>query len=115
MTIDQALAEMIEISTHTSRVALFDTDGSLLAESGVGTSDTTAVANLWAAADEAAHLLGRPPVTQCEIGLRDAFVFAVREQGRSAIAVTDRDATAGLVFYDLRAALRASGDDDASK
>ena len=39
--------------------------------------------------------------------LTDALVFAVREQGHAAVAVADPDATAGLVFYDLRQALRA--------
>jgi hypothetical protein len=46
-------------------------------------------------------------VQQCEIGLPEALIFAVREQGRSAIAIADPDATAGLVFYDLRQALRS--------
>lgn len=103
MTADAILAELLDVSTHLRSAALFGADGNLLAEFGFagGTGDA-----LWSAADEAARLLGRPPVSQCEVGLADACVFGVREQGLSAIAVTDRDATAGLVFYDLRTALR---------
>ncbi len=104
MTPDAALAELLEVSDRLRSIALFDAEGAVLAEIGGLGPDALAVLT---AADDAARLLGRPPVQQCEVGLPEALVFAVREQGCAAVAVADPDATAGLVFYDLRAALRA--------
>ena len=104
MTADAVLAELLEVSDRLRSIVLCDDDGTVLAEiGGLGASSM----GILAAADDAARLLGRPPVQQCEIGLPEALIFAVREQGRSAIAIADPDATAGLVFYDLRQALRA--------
>ncbi len=40
--------------------------------------------------------------------MEDASVYAVRDDtGRAAVALTEPDATAGLVLYDLRQVLRA--------
>lgn len=103
MTADAALAELLDVSTHLRSVALMDRDGRVLAEIGTVGTDSEA---FWVAADEAARLLGRPPVSQCQVGLPNASVFGVREQGLSAVAVADRGVTAGLVFYDLRETLR---------
>jgi len=111
ITADAALAELLDVSTYLLCVALIDRDGRVLAELGSVGTDSAA---FWAAADEAARLLGRPPVSQCEVGLPDARVFGVREQGLSAIAVADTAVTAGLIFYDLRETLRnLSGSSDA--
>lgn len=104
MTADAALAELLDVSTDLLSIALIDRDGRVLAEIGTVGTDSAA---FWAAADEAARLLGRPPVSQCEVGLPNASVFGVRERGLSAIAVAETSATAGLVFYDLRETLRS--------
>ncbi|MCX6391586.1 MAG: hypothetical protein NTX95_03705 [Actinobacteria bacterium] len=104
MTPDAALAELLDVSDRLRSIALFDAEGAVLAEIGGLGADAHAILT---AADDAARLLGRPPVTQCEVGLPEALVFAVREQGLAAVAVADPDATAGLIFYDLRQALRA--------
>lgn len=104
LTADAVLADLLEVSDQLRSIALFDADGAVLAEiGGLGPQ----AHGILVAADDAARLLGRPPVHQCEIGLPDALVFAVREHGGAAVAVADPDATAGLVFYDLREALRA--------
>lgn len=100
---DQALAELIDVSAQIEAAAILDAEGAVLASIG-GVGDDAS--GLLRAADEAARLLGRPPVAQCEVGLGDRLVFAVREGDRAAVAVTGADATAGLVFYDLRQALR---------
>ena len=104
ITPDAALAELLEVSDRLRSTALFSADGTVLAAiGGLGAQ----AHGILTAADDAARLLGRPPVSQCEVGLPEALVFAVREQGYAAVAVADPDATAGLVFYDLRQALRA--------
>jgi len=103
---DQALAELIDVSAQIEGAAILDAEGGVLASIG-GIGDGAAA--LLRAADDAARLLGRPAVAQCEVGLGDRLVFAVREGDRAAVAVTAADATAGLVFYDLRQALRGEG------
>ena len=100
---DQALAELIDVSAQIEGAAILDAEGSVLASIG-GVGDGAAA--LLRAADEAARLLGRPAVAQCEVGLGDRLVFAVRDGDRIAVAVTGAEATAGLVFYDLRQTLR---------
>ncbi len=92
---DQALAELIDVSAQIEGAAI-------LSDGGVGDG----ASDLVHAADEAARLLGRPPISQCEVGLGDRLVFCVREGTRTAVALAAADATAGLVFYDLRQALR---------
>ncbi|MGI9116256.1 MAG: hypothetical protein ACR2JV_01300 [Gaiellales bacterium] len=103
MTADAALAELLDVSDALRSIALFGPDGTVLAEIGGLGEDAYGVLR---AADDAARMLGRPSVHQCEVGLPEGLVFAVREHEHAAIAVADPDATAGLVFYDLREALR---------
>lgn len=103
MTAEAVLADLLDVSDRLRSVALLAADGAVLAEIG-GIGDDAA--DVLRAADDAARLLGRPPVHQCEVRLPEARVFAVREEGRAAVAVADPDATAGLVLYDLREALR---------
>jgi predicted regulator of Ras-like GTPase activity (Roadblock/LC7/MglB family) len=110
MTADAALADLLEVSDALRSIALFSPDGAVLAEIGQLGGDARGILE---AADDAARLLGRPAVHQCEIGLSEALVFAVREHGYAAVAVADPAATAGLVFYDLREALRAIAGDAA--
>ena len=103
ITAEAALADLLDVSDRLRGIALLDADGAVLAEiGGIGGCAADVLAN----ADEAARLLGRPPVHQCEVQLPEACVYAVREAGRAAVAVADPDATAGLVLYDLREALR---------
>jgi len=100
---DQALAELIDISAQIEGAAIVDAQGAVLASIG-GVGD--GAGEVLQAADDAARRLGRPPVSQCAIDFGQRTVFAVREGGHAAVAVTGAGATAGLVFYDLRQALR---------
>ena len=108
MTPDQALDELMEVSLQVRRAIVVADDGQILAEAGSTGGSVIDAAALLDAADDAARLVGRPPVNQVEVGLGEGAVFAVRDDaGRAAVAVTDPDATAGLVFFDLRQVLRA--------
>lgn len=107
-----ALAELMDLSSGIRCVALLDGNGQPVAATGPDAPLAEQAKALWRAADDAARQLGRPPVSQCEVGLPDALVFAVRERGYSAVAVTAAEATAGLIFYDLRSTLRSLSDDD---
>lgn len=113
MTPEQALDELMQVSLQVRRAIVLGEDGQILAEAGTSGGSLSDGAGLLDAADEAARLLGRPPITQLEVGLGDGAVFAVRDDaGRAAVAVAEPDATAGLVFYDLRQVLRALAGED---
>lgn len=107
MTADAALGEMMEVSAVVRCALVLAQDGTILGETGIAGLDGNGV-EVVRAADEAARRLGRPPVGQCVVEVDGGAVFLVRDgSGCVALAVADRDATAGLVFYDLRQVLRA--------
>lgn len=58
-------------------------------------------------AEQSRSELGREPVTQVEVATGDGHVFVVADTHRVVAAVTDADPTVGLVFYDLKTALRS--------
>jgi hypothetical protein len=54
-------------------------------------------------------------VTQLEVSTHDGSVFVVRDGARRIAATTGRDPTVGLVFYDLKSALRHAKPEPAPK
>lgn len=58
-------------------------------------------------AEQARVELGREPITQCEVATGDGHVFVVADAHHIVAAVTKSDPTVGLVFYDVKTALRA--------
>jgi hypothetical protein len=64
--------------------------------------------------DEAAAIRseGAGPLTQLQVQLRAGSVFVVREGAFAIAATTGEEPTVGLVFYDLRSALRSAADND---
>lgn len=110
----QALADLVEISSQIEFAVLADRDGMALA-STVGND-----ARAGAIAEEARELLqgaagpaGEP--TQVEVAFHEGCVFVVTDGERLVAAVTGRDPTAGLVFYDLKTCLRLSGKEQPAK
>jgi predicted regulator of Ras-like GTPase activity (Roadblock/LC7/MglB family) len=105
MDAQQALADLTEISSQIEAAVVFDDKGKV-----VGATLTDADAFAQAAADllaAAEELKGSSPLTQLEIATGDGSVFVVRE-GKTTIAATTAPApTVGLVFYDLKSALRS--------
>jgi predicted regulator of Ras-like GTPase activity (Roadblock/LC7/MglB family) len=105
MDAQQALADLTEISSQIEAAVVFDDKGKV-----VGSTLTDADAFAQAAADllaAAEELKGSSPLTQLEIATGDGSVFVVRE-GKTTIAATTAPApTVGLVFYDLKSALRS--------
>lgn len=53
---------------------------------------------------------GEAKLTQLEAATKEGSVFVVREAEQTLAAVTSPEPTAGLVFYDLRSALRSAGE-----
>ena len=110
----QALADLVEISSQIEFAVLADRDGIVLA-STFGDDARAGVI-----AEEARELLqgaagpaGEP--TQVEVAFHEGCVFVVTDGDRLVAAVTGRDPTAGLVFYDLKTCLRLSGEEQPAK
>jgi predicted regulator of Ras-like GTPase activity (Roadblock/LC7/MglB family) len=97
-----AIARLEAMSADLRGCAIVAPDGSLLAASGDADAWATAADGVIAAADAAAG----EPVTHAHVGTEDGEVFVVREQGFVLVAATDRFALAGLMVFDIRAALR---------
>jgi predicted regulator of Ras-like GTPase activity (Roadblock/LC7/MglB family) len=107
MDAQQALADLTEISSQIEAAVVFDDKGNVVGSTlPDGEGFAKAAAELLAAADELKT--GESPLTQLEIATGDGSVFVVRE-GTTTIAATTAPApTVGLVFYDLKSALRTA-------
>ena len=110
----QALADLVEISSQIEFAVLADRDGMVLASTGGNDARAGTIA------EEARELLqgaagpaGEP--TQVEVAFHEGCVFVVTDGDRLVAAVTGRDPTAGLVFYDLKTCLRLSGEEQPAK
>jgi predicted regulator of Ras-like GTPase activity (Roadblock/LC7/MglB family) len=99
---EAALAFLTEMSPDLRGAAILTGDGEVLAASGDHPER-------WA--EDAAALLaivdraGEEPVEQVHVATEQGEVFALRNAGLAAVAVTDRYALASLLFFDLRATL----------
>ena len=112
MTAEQALADLTEISSQVEVAALFDAKGAVAA-STLPDADpfVRAAQGLLAAAGEA-----RPgTLTQLEAVTSEGSLFIVRDGDTTIAATTAAEPTVALVFYDLKTALRAAGQEPASK
>lgn len=100
---ERAVAKLVELSADLRACALIGADGTVLASTADAPWAERA-ADLWAAADAAEP--GAGPATAVQVAVAAGEVFAARDRGVTAVAVTDRFALASLMFCDLRAALR---------
>ena len=107
VTPEQALAELMDLSSQVEAALVLRGDGSVLASSAEGSAATDALArsalDLVAAAFE---LRSGQEVTRVEVELEDGGVFVLRDGGRTIAARTAPGATPGLVVYDLRTCLQ---------
>jgi predicted regulator of Ras-like GTPase activity (Roadblock/LC7/MglB family) len=105
MDAQQALADLTEVSSQIQAAVVFDLKGKLAGSTlAAGETFAQAAAELLAAADELRT--GNAPLTQLEIATGDGSVFIVRDDKAAIAATTTADPTVGLVFYDLKSALR---------
>ncbi|TMM11924.1 MAG: hypothetical protein E6F98_09750 [Actinobacteria bacterium] len=106
----QALADLTEISSQVEAAVLFDEAGEVAAS--VGGADAAALARASGELlDRAASFAPGRDVTQVEASTSDGSVFVVRDGARRIAATTGPDPTTGLVFYDLKSALRGSAEE----
>jgi predicted regulator of Ras-like GTPase activity (Roadblock/LC7/MglB family) len=104
----QALADLTEISSQIQVAVVFDEKGKV-AGSTLGDAARTeelagAARELLAAAE--AVKTGDSPLTQLEVATGEGSVFLVREGKACIAATTGSNPTVGLVFYDLKSALK---------
>jgi len=109
---EKALAELADISSQVREAVLFDGDGKVLASTlpAERAEGFAAAAKLLWEQAEVVRDQDAAKLTQLEAATHDGSVFVVREAERSLAAVTSPEPTAGLVFYDLRSALRSAGE-----
>jgi len=109
---EKALAELTDISSQVRAAVLFDGGGNVLASTlPAERAEGFAVAArlLWEQA-EVVRDDDEAKLTQLEAATKDGSVFIVREAEQTLAAVTSPEPTAGLVFYDLRSALRSAAE-----
>jgi predicted regulator of Ras-like GTPase activity (Roadblock/LC7/MglB family) len=108
MDAQQALADLTEISSQIQAAVVFDDQGkvaaSTLGDSARSDELAKAAGGLLAAADEVKT--GESALTQLEVATGEGSVFVVRTGKTVIAATTGSNPTAGLVFYDLKSALR---------
>jgi predicted regulator of Ras-like GTPase activity (Roadblock/LC7/MglB family) len=107
MDAQQALADLTEISSQIEAAVVFDDKGKVVGSTlADGDALAKGTAELLAAADELKT--GDAPLTQLEIATGDGSLFVVREGKTTIAATTAPEPTVGLVFYDLKSALRSA-------
>jgi len=109
MDAEQALRELMELSSQITAAAVLDADGAVLASSSEDPAATarlsTATLDLVAAAADLAS--GDRDVSRVEVELDEGAIFVVREGGKTVAATTASRPTSGLVVYDLRTCAQA--------
>ncbi len=117
MDAKQALADLTEISSQIEAAVVFDDAGrvaaSTVGDSGRAAELAQAAERLLAAAEEVKT--GESALTQLEVATTEGSVFIVRDGKTSIAATTGGNPTVGLVFYDLKSALRALASQPAPK
>jgi predicted regulator of Ras-like GTPase activity (Roadblock/LC7/MglB family) len=106
----QALADLTEISSQIESAVLFDEQGAVLGstlpDEGAAKALAQGAAELL---DEAAAFRSSDAaVTQLEASTHEGSIFVVRDGSRRIAATTGPSPTVGLVFYDLKSALRGT-------
>ena len=108
----QAIADLTEISSQIESVVLLDGKGAVAGSTFPDAGPATRFADAAKALLDAAESLreGGEPLTQLEAETPEGSVFVLREGELLIAALTVPDPTVGLVFYDLKSALRAAQD-----
>ena len=110
-----ALDELLDVSPQVSAAIILEREtGRLLASAPATNVKPEQLAELTTrmldAAEAARNELGREPVSQFEVATPDGHVFVVADATSVVTAITSTDPTVGLVFYDLKTALRVVRD-----
>jgi hypothetical protein len=99
---EAALAFLTEMSVDLRGAAILGPGGAVLAASGEPDRWREDAAALFGVADSAEA----ESVEQVHVATEQGEVFALRNEGLAAVAVTERFALASLMFFDMRSVLR---------
>jgi hypothetical protein len=104
---EQALADLMEISSQVETAVMLDGEGGVAAASLASRGDAERLAGAARRAlEEAESVRPGTPLAHLEATTRDGTLFVVREAGRTIAATTGCSPTTALVLYDLRTCLR---------
>jgi predicted regulator of Ras-like GTPase activity (Roadblock/LC7/MglB family) len=112
---NEALAELLTLSSQVVDVAILGGSGFVLASSGTPEHGEKLAGIAAELLTTAAEVRPGGDVARVEVKLDEGSVFVVSEGGRSVIARTVPEPTAGLVVYDLRTALHRLDEDKPPK
>jgi predicted regulator of Ras-like GTPase activity (Roadblock/LC7/MglB family) len=111
----QALADLTEISSQIEAAVLAGEDGTVVGstflDKAAGERFAEAAAGLLRSAAEPKRE-GLQELVQLQAVTPQGSVFIVRDGGHFVAAITGREPTVGLVFYDLKTCLRLVGKDE---
>jgi predicted regulator of Ras-like GTPase activity (Roadblock/LC7/MglB family) len=111
VTVDEAIRDLLSISTDIRRLAVLDDGGAVLGAGpeGAGAEVSVAADGLWraaaGAAERGADTAAHAPLDHVVVDLGDAAVVALEAGGRRIVAVTAASPPLGLVLFDLRTCL----------
>jgi predicted regulator of Ras-like GTPase activity (Roadblock/LC7/MglB family) len=109
MNAHQALADLTEISSQIQAAVVFDDKGKVAGstlDDERGERLARCAQELLTAAESVRG--GESTLTQLEVATSQGSVFVVREGSTCIAATTGSNPTVGLVFYDLKSALRSA-------
>jgi hypothetical protein len=108
----EALADLLEISSHIEAAVLFEPSGGVTASTLPSDSAATALARVGADLIAAAASLrpAGPEVTRVEAAFAGGSLFVFRDGDRLVAATTVPDPPSALVLYDLRMLLKSTAD-----
>jgi predicted regulator of Ras-like GTPase activity (Roadblock/LC7/MglB family) len=119
---EEALRELVEVASQVEATAIVERDagtgsaplaaifGATVVTGARATKLGDVAHRLLDQAEASRTELGREPVVQCEVATGTGHVFVVASGDHAIVAVTTAEPTVGLVFYDLKTALRALRD-----
>jgi predicted regulator of Ras-like GTPase activity (Roadblock/LC7/MglB family) len=110
MDAEQAIADLMEISSQVEAAVLVGSGGEALAASVPPERADRLAGAAARLLDAASAAAGGSAPAQLEAATRTGSVFVVRDGGRTLAATTEPGPTAGLVLYDLRTCLRQLAD-----
>jgi predicted regulator of Ras-like GTPase activity (Roadblock/LC7/MglB family) len=108
---EQAIADLMEISSQVEAAVLVGPAGEVLAASVPPERAARIAAAAARLLEGAATAAGGSTPAQLEAATGAGSVFVVRDGDRTLAATTDPGPTTGLVLYDLRTCLRQLADD----
>ena len=117
MTVDEAIRELLAVSTDIRRIAVLGPGGELLGAGpgAVGAQVGEAATRLWDAAVGRAAALGEAPLEHVVVREEAGSVAVVQEGERRITALTGPDPALGLLLFDLRTCLNDTLTEEATE